>query len=76
MVWYDVRPVMEAAMVDYRVYYINRDGHICAVEELTCADDDEAIMAFERCASDRPMELWRLDRRIKTYSPPQTEEMH
>jgi hypothetical protein len=58
-------------MVNYRLYYFNDEGHICAVEELTCADDAEAIRVFECCASDRPMELWHLLRRIKTYSPAQ-----
>lgn len=61
---------MEAATNDYRLYYLDDKGQICEVRVLTCADDVEAITEFERCASDRQMELWFLTRRIKIYSPP------
>ena len=59
------------AMDNYRLYFFGVDGHISGLRVLTCADDGEAIMRFERHASDRPMELWHLERRVKSYSPAQ-----
>jgi hypothetical protein len=61
---------MEGAMEEYRLYYLDPNGHIRGAEVLSCADDAEAIKAFEAHVSDRRMELWQLARRIKTYSPP------
>jgi hypothetical protein len=61
--------MMEAAMYDYRLYFLDGDGYFCGVRVLACTDEAEAITAFERDASDRPMELWCSDRCLKTYSP-------
>jgi hypothetical protein len=58
-------------MDDYRLYYFDGEGYISGLRVFTCMDDAEAIMRFDRNVSERPMELWHLDRRIKTYSPAQ-----
>jgi hypothetical protein len=61
---------VEAALV-YRLFYLDAKGRVCGARVLACADDAEAIEAFDGYASeDRPMQLWCLDRRIKTYPPP------
>jgi hypothetical protein len=61
---------MEAAMDDYRLYYLDGEGYISGLRVFSGIDETEAIIRFNRNASDRPMELWHLDRRIKTYLPP------
>ena len=60
-------------MVDYRLFYLDRKGHVCDALVLTCEDDAEAVTVFDLHSLDRPMELWHLDRCIKSYSPPATE---
>jgi len=62
-------------MGDYRVYYFDSAGHICDSQVLTCADDAEAIMAFDERCFDRAMELWCLDRRLKSYVPANAQEI-
>jgi len=57
-------------MVHYRLFYLDPKGHVCEGLVLTCHDEAEAITLFDLRSSDRPMQLWHLDRRIKTYSPP------
>jgi hypothetical protein len=52
-------------VLDYRLYFLDGDGHIRGVAELDCASDAEAIVLAESFGDDRPMELWRRDRWIR-----------
>jgi hypothetical protein len=46
-------------MVEYRVYTVDRDGHILGVKALVCADDAEAIDQATRLVMvDHAIELW------------------
>ena len=46
-------------MVEYRVYTVDRDGHILGVKALVCADDAEAIdQAKHLVIVDHAIELW------------------
>ena len=46
-------------MVEYRVYTVDRDGHILRVKALICADDAEAIdQAKSLVIVDHAIELW------------------
>jgi hypothetical protein len=52
-------PVEDREMVEYRVYTVDRDGHILGVKALVCADDAEAIDQAKRLAIvDHAIELW------------------
>jgi hypothetical protein len=54
-------------MLDYRLYFLDGDGHIRGVVELDCANDAEAIERAETYG-DGSMELWRRDRWIRRFS--------
>jgi hypothetical protein len=56
-------------MLDYRLFYLDSNGHVCEGLVLSCEDDADAIRVFDRYSLDRPMQLWYLARRIKTYAP-------
>jgi hypothetical protein len=59
------------AMIDYRAYLIDSDGHIEGFEPLVCADDEGAIEQAQRLARERDVELWsggRLVARLKKTS--------
>jgi len=55
-------------MLDYRLYFLDGDGHIQGVVELDCANDAEAIAVAETYGDGRPMELWRRERWIRRFS--------
>ena len=58
---------MGARVVDFRLYFLGRGGRIVEARELECEDDDAAIMAVEGQRDGRAMELWRRDRRIRSF---------
>jgi hypothetical protein len=52
-------PAEDREMVEYRVYTVDRDGHILRVKALICADDAEAIDQAKRLVIvDHAVELW------------------
>jgi hypothetical protein len=53
-------------MGDYRVYFIDADGHFYDVIILICRDDADAIAQAERLTAGKPAELWLLDRKVAT----------
>ena len=53
-------------MADYRVYFLDQDGHIGRAFEFVRASDDAAIETAERMADGRAIELWQLKRRVIT----------
>lgn len=46
--------------MDYRAY--SQDGHISGVQELDCADDDEAKAKATQMLDRHDLELWQRDR--------------
>ena len=54
-------------MLDYRLYFLDRTGHIHGVVEFDCPNDADAIAHADTYADGRPMELWRRDRWIRRF---------
>ncbi|HEY0437542.1 MAG TPA: hypothetical protein VGC92_12950 [Phenylobacterium sp.] len=54
-------------MADYRLYYLDRRGHIGGVRELICADDADAVEQALAHADGRAMELWNRDRQVRSF---------
>ncbi|WP_409190358.1 hypothetical protein [Bradyrhizobium sp. RDM4] len=50
--------------MDYRAYIMSQDGHISGVQELDCADDDEAKAKATQMLDRHDLELWQRDRRV------------
>ena len=57
----------EAEMQEYRAYFVGPDGHVQNRVDLRCADDAEAIRLAKQLFDGRDMELWQLDRQIRTF---------
>jgi hypothetical protein len=57
-------------MQDYRLYLMDRTGHVVTALELDCADDDEAVARADRERRDQPAELWQRARRLFTFEAP------
>ena len=52
-------------MPDYRVYFLNPDGHISRPSEIIeCADDQEATQKARQLVDGHDFELWQGRRRI------------
>jgi len=63
-------------VAEYRAYTIGHDGHFVSFEGFTARDDDDAIAAAQRLATDRDIELWSGDRfivRLDRKKPHQSE---
>ena len=43
------------------------DGHVQKRVDLRCNDEDEAIELTKRLVDGRDVELWQLDRQIRTF---------
>ena len=54
-------------MQNYRAYFVGPDGHVQNRVDLRCADDAEAIRLAKQLFDGRDMELWQLDRQIRTF---------
>lgn len=55
-------------MLDYKLYYFDRNGHVRGMVELSCNDDDEAAAWAQTHGEGRVMELWRRDRQVRTFA--------
>jgi hypothetical protein len=55
-------------MPDYRLYFLDSDGHIKRAVELHCASDAEAIAAVEQHRDGRAMELWDRARVVRKFA--------
>lgn len=53
-------------MAYYRLYFLNRDGHIQRVEDFEAPDDRAAIATAAR-EPVRPIELWCAGRRVEQW---------
>jgi hypothetical protein len=60
-------------MVGYRLYYMDKDGHILKAAEFVGMDDAEALVWAEQQWDGRFMELWSGTRRVMEF-PPQSHE--
>jgi hypothetical protein len=54
-------------MPDYRLYFLDRSGHIGGVVELTCDDDGAAGDEARAHADGRAMELWNRERQVRRF---------
>ena len=59
-------------MQEYHAYIMGPDGHVQNRVDLRCADDAEAIRLAKQLFDGRDMELWQLDRQIRTFKAPVT----
>ena len=56
-------------MSDYRLYFLNAEGHIQLAMPLVCDTDQEAIDAVSSRPNAYGMELWQLERRVMVFDP-------
>jgi hypothetical protein len=49
-------------MADYRLYFMDEQGHIRRALEFVCDDDAEAIQRAEQHVDGLDLELWQRDR--------------
>lgn len=47
------------AMLDYRLYFMSRDGHIQQAADIEAASDEAALEVARQMADGRTMELWQ-----------------
>jgi len=45
-------------VIEYRAYFVGRDGHFNGFEPLICPDDIEAIDRAKRLVNNHGIELW------------------
>ena len=53
--------------MQYRLYFLDGDGHILKSHEFEVKDDATAIRLAEGWREGRPMELWSRDRKVKRW---------
>jgi hypothetical protein len=68
-------------MSQYRVFFIDDDGHIrCVPEIIECTDDKEAIGKAVPLLGGRYLEMWKLKRLVFRLAPalstPASSRMH
>jgi hypothetical protein len=51
-------------MPAFRIYKIGSHGHFISVEEIECADDQEAILKAQQTVDGHNVELWERGRFI------------
>jgi len=54
--------------LQFRLYFLHRDGHFEKVHEFEAKDDEAAIRISEGWREDRRMELWERSRLVKVWS--------
>jgi hypothetical protein len=52
------------AMTHYRLYFLDKDGHIGSAEEIECECDDEAVKLVDGLHIHQTVELWERDRKV------------
>lgn len=53
--------------MDYRLYFLDQDGHIRHLVVLDCDDDEAAIRATDEHANGQAMELWQTGRMVRYF---------
>jgi hypothetical protein len=52
-------------MIEYRIYQLDREGHIRSVPEIIkCEDDDAALIEAQRYLNGCALEIWADARRV------------
>ena len=59
-------------MAYYRLYFMNRRGHIARVQDFDATDDAEAVAVADKNGT-QPKELWCSSRRVGQWSAPVVE---
>jgi hypothetical protein len=59
------------AALDYRLYFLDAQGHVRDRADLECEDDGHAVQVAERHADGRAMELWRRAILIRKFPLPE-----
>jgi hypothetical protein len=54
-------------MPGYRLYFLDKHGHITGVLELDCPDDAQAVAAAESHHAGEAMELWERGRIVHEF---------
>lgn len=54
-------------MAGYRVYVLDKDGHISRAIELECPDDEVAKQSARQFVNGHDIELWQRDRQIAKF---------
>jgi hypothetical protein len=60
-------------MCGYRLYFLDRNGHIHSALNLECADDDHAIRLAREHGNGAPMELWQGARFVTSIERPEKQ---
>jgi hypothetical protein len=55
------------AVLEYRAYIIDADGHIVEAVPMVCVDDAEATKKAKRLVDGRDVELWQRARKIVRF---------
>ena len=55
--------------MDYKLYFLDPDGHIRQRLDLDCADDHDALRQVQEHADGRGMELWHRSRIVQRFPP-------
>ena len=53
-------------MQEYRAYIMGPDGHVQSRVDLRCKDESEAIVRAKQLVDGHDVELWQLDRLIRS----------
>lgn len=54
-------------MLEYRAYFVDRDGHFKKSVVLFCPDDEAAKEQAKQLVDDCDIELWQLGRKVETF---------
>jgi hypothetical protein len=57
----------DGGVTGYRLYYLDKEGHIRAAAEFLCATDDDARHSAEDLQDGRATELWCGARVVEKY---------
>ena len=60
-------------MADYRLYFLDPDGHVARSIELQLETDDDALREVSGHPHAYGMELWQLGRCVRTFRPSSSE---
>jgi len=56
-------------MADYRLYFLDEQGHVRRALDMECRDDAQAIAVVTEHLSDQAMELWQGSRKVHVFEP-------
>ena len=59
-------------MPEYRLYFLDRAGHIFRATDMVCDDDGAALARMRAETHLHGLELWQQGRQVRRLPPPQT----